>query len=79
MITRWNRETDWISNIASTRRNPVLADVFARLGYMERQGSGFKKITESYYAAHDYRAELTPKFYSDGVSFQVALFNLNDE
>lgn len=41
-----------ISNISSTRRNPVLADIFGRLGYMERQGSGFKKITESYHAAH---------------------------
>lgn len=30
-----------ISNISSTRRNPVLADIFGRLGYMERQGSGF--------------------------------------
>lgn len=66
-----------IANISSTRRNPVLADVFARLGYMERQGSGFKKITEAYYAAHNYRAELEPKFYSDGTSFQVTLYNLN--
>ncbi len=66
-----------ITNISSTRRNPVLADVFARLGYMERQGSGFKKITETYYAAHNYRAELEPKFYSDGTSFQVTLYNLN--
>ena len=64
-----------ITNISSTRRNPVLADVFARLGYME--GSGFKKITEAYYAAHNYRAELEPKFYSDGTSFQVTLYNLN--
>lgn len=66
-----------IANISSTWRNPVLADVFARLGYMERQGSGFKKITEAYYAAHNYRAELEPKFYSDGTSFQVTLYNLN--
>ena len=66
-----------ISNISSTRRNPVLADIFGRLGYMERQGSGFKKITEAYYAAHNYRAELEPKFYSDAVSFQVTLYNLN--
>ena len=44
---------------------------------MERQGSGFKKITEAYYAAHNYRAELEPKFYSDGTSFQVTLYNLN--
>ncbi len=66
-----------ISNISSTRRNPVLADIFGRLGYMERQGSGFKKITESYYAAHNYRDELEPKFYSDVSSFQVTLYNLN--
>lgn len=66
-----------LANIASTRRNPVLADIFARLGYMERQGSGFRKITESYRAAHNYRAELEPKFYSDGTMFQVTLYNLN--
>lgn len=66
-----------ISNISSTRRNPVLADIFGRLGYMERQGSGFKKITESYRAAHNYRVELEPKFYSDASSFQVTLYNLN--
>lgn len=66
-----------ISNVASTRRNPVLADIFGRLGYMERQGSGFKKITDAYHAAHNYRPELEPKFYSDINSFQVTLYNLN--
>ena len=66
-----------LSSISSTRRNPVLADLFGRLGYMERQGSGFKKITESYHAAHNYRSELEPQFYSDASSFQVTLYNLN--
>ena len=66
-----------LSSISSTRRNPILADIFGRLGYMERQGSGFKKITESYHAAHNYRTELEPKFYSDVTSFQVTLYNLN--
>ena len=66
-----------ISNISSTRRNPILADIFGRLGFMERQGSGFRKITETYYAAHNYRSELKPLFYSDINSFQVTLFNLN--
>ena len=66
-----------LSSISSTRRNPVLADIFGRLGYMERQGSGFKKITETYRAAHNYRDELEPKFYSDVSSFQVTLYNLN--
>lgn len=66
-----------LSSISSTRRNPILADIFGRLGYMERQGSGFKKITEAYHAAHNYRDELEPKFYSDASSFQVTLYNLN--
>ena len=30
--------------VPSTRRNPVLADIFNRLGYMERKSSGFGKI-----------------------------------
>ena len=47
------------------------------LGYMERQGSGFRKITESYRAACNYREELAPEFYSDAVSFRVTLYNLN--
>ena len=36
--------------VPSTRRNPVLADVFNRLGYMERKGSGFGKILNGYKA-----------------------------
>ena len=31
-------------NIPSKRRNPIIADVFQRLNFMERRGSGFKKI-----------------------------------
>ncbi len=37
-----------IDTVPSTRRNPVLADIFGRLGYMERQGSGLNKIREAY-------------------------------
>lgn len=66
-----------IFSVSSTRRNPILADIFGRLGFMERQGSGLKKITETYHAAHNYREELEPKFYSDFSSFCVTLYNLN--
>ncbi len=66
-----------IYDVSSTRRNPVLADIFGRLGFMERQGSGFKKITDAYYSAHNFREELEPKFYSDFSSFRVTLYNLN--
>ena len=34
--------------IPSMRRNPVLANIFSRLNYMERRGSGFKKILDAY-------------------------------
>lgn len=53
----------------TAKPSPALADIFAQLGYMERQGGGFKKITEVYYAAHNYHAGLAPEFYSDVTSF----------
>ena len=69
-----NLDTDHIS---SKRRNPVIADMFSRMNYMERRGSGFKKIKEDYRNAVNYRPELEPKFYSDISSFIVTLYNLN--
>lgn len=33
-----------IGNVPSKRRNPVVADIFSRLDYMERRGSGFKRL-----------------------------------
>jgi ATP-dependent DNA helicase RecG len=35
-----------VTPVPSKRRNPVLADIFNRLNYMERRGSGFKKIMD---------------------------------
>ena len=66
-----------IDTIPSTRRNPVLADVFHRLGYMERQGSGLNKITSAYKSAINFQEGLEPKFFSDRVEFTVTLKNLN--
>ena len=51
--------------------------VFSRMNYMERRGSGFRKIKEDYHNALQYRPELEPKFYSDASSFIVTLYNLN--
>lgn len=68
-----------IDNIPSTRRNPVLADIFGRLGYMERQGSGLNKIREAYENAVNYHTGMDPEFYSDRVMFMVTLKNLNYE
>lgn len=66
-----------IDTIPSTRRNPVLADIFGRLGYMERQGSGLNKICEAYENAANYEVGMEPEFYSDRVMFMVTLKNLN--
>ena len=66
-----------IMSIKSRRRNPVLADIFSRLKYMERRGSGFKKICQDYSLQPNYREELHPKFYSDSYDFTLTLYNLN--
>lgn len=67
-------DTDYVP---SRRRNPIIADVFSRMNYMERRGSGFKKIKDDYHRAVNYRPELEPEFYSDASSFWVTLYNLN--
>lgn len=71
-----NLDTD---HIPSRRRNPVIADIFNRMNFMERRGSGFKKIKEDYHKAVNFRPELEPRFYSDATSFWVTLYNLNYE
>ena len=71
------QDLDLSKSIISKRRNPVLADVFARLGYMERQGSGIKKIIENYEVEVNYNEDLKPEFFSDSSQFSVILKNLN--
>ena len=60
-----------ILNIPSKRRNPIIADVFQRLDFMERRGSGFKKI----YEALGDKDKI--KFYSNRTDFKVTLMNEN--
>ena len=63
--------------VPSTRRNPVLADVFNRLGYMERKGSGFGKIISGYEFQVNYDNSKKPSFRSDRYQFTVVMPNLN--
>ncbi len=63
--------------VPSTRRNPVLADVFNRLGYMERKGSGFGKIISGYEFQINYNEKKRPSFRSDRYQFTVVMPNLN--
>ena len=66
-----------IMKIPSKRRNPVLADIFNRLKYMERRGSGFKKIIVDYQEQLNYSEKVKPLFETDSEDFILTLFNLN--
>ena len=63
--------------VPSKARNPVIADMFGRMNYMERRGSGFKKILDDYQAQDKYDDEYKPEFYSDTGDFRLTLWNLN--
>jgi predicted HTH transcriptional regulator len=60
-----------ILHVPSSRRNPVISDVFYRLKYMERRGSGIKKILK------EYEDNDLPQFFSDQQYFIVTLLNKN--
>ena len=66
-----------IDHIPSMRRNPVLADIFSRLDYMERSGSGLGKIRDAQIHSANYVPERTPVFYSDRTHFMLTIPNLN--
>lgn len=63
--------------IPSKRRNPVLADIFSRLKYMERRGSGFKKILADYERQEEFDETKMPVFDADNDDFTLILYNLN--
>ena len=54
----------------SKRRNPLICDVFSRLDFMERRGSGIKKMIEAY--SND---EKKPKFEIIGDAFVVTFYS----
>lgn len=62
-----------IMNMSSRRRNPILADVFSRLKYMERRGSGFKKILSAYKEHDGYIEGMNPTFSTPHDSFILTL------
>lgn len=59
-----------IGKVPSMRRNTIISDVFSRLHYMDRRGSGLSRIMESY---NDFWEK--PRFLSDESSFTVIFPN----
>ena len=66
-----------IDQVASKRRNPVIADLFGRMHFMERRGSGFRKIRREYHRVLGLSRGKEPVFTSSATSFFVTLYNLN--
>ena len=60
-----------VSHVSSNRRNPVIADIFSRLGYAERRGSGLSRIRDSFVRVEDVQ------FSSDDAVFVVIMQNQN--
>ena len=55
----------------------ILADIFSRLKYMERRGSGFKKILADYEGQVEFDETKMPVFDADNDDFTLTLYNLN--
>jgi len=66
-----------IEEVPSLRRNPYIADIFHRLDYVERRGSGLKKITEETKLLYGYTDNYKPEFRSSRRDFRVILKNMN--
>ena len=65
-----------LEDIPSVRRNPVIADIFAQLGYMERKGSGMGKIINPIKALPYFEEKMLPSFFSDRAQFTVTFPNM---
>lgn len=65
------------SETASRRRNPVIAEVFAQLRYMEKRGSGLRKIIDSTALLPTYKEDRKPFFRSSRTFFYSTVPNVN--
>ena len=57
--------------------SPVIADPFHRMKYMERHGSGLRKIVRETEKPPGYTAAYNPKIFSTATDFRVILKNVN--
>ena len=69
------QERDNLRDIGSSRRNPLVADIFSRLEFAERRGSGIGKMLDAYSLPLANVRDRKPTFVSD-TFFRVILPNL---
>jgi len=65
-----------LDEISSERRNPILADVMAQLDYMEKRGSGLKRIYNETKALDGYSDKLKPIFKSTATQFMTIIYSI---
>lgn len=66
-----------IAEVPSMRRNPVIADVFTQLDYMEKRGSGLRKMRELTEKLPNFLKEKEPKYKTTSSTFYTTFYNLN--
>ena len=66
-----------IEEVPSTRRNPIISEIFHRLDFVERRGSGLKKIKNETENLYGYTEDFAPTFKSTRTAFHVIIRNLN--
>ena len=69
------QERDNLRDVGSSRRNPLVADIFSRLEFAERRGSGIGKMLDAYSLPLANPRDRKPIFVSD-TFFRVILPNL---
>ena len=63
--------------VSSYRRNPIIADVFAQLNFMEKRGSGLRRIQTLTASLPTYSEGKQPFFESDNQMFYTIVENVN--
>ena len=66
------------TEVPSIRRNPILADIFARMKFMDRRGSGFDKIRNGTNRLFDDNKNHV-EFFASESHFSVVIYNANYE
>ena len=66
-----------IYNVPSIRRNPVIADMFIQLDYMEKRGSGLRKMRELTEKLPNFLPGKEPLYKTEASSFFTTFYNLN--
>ena len=66
-----------IYKVPSMRRNPVIADMFTQLDYMEKRGSGLRKMRELTEKLPNFMPGKEPQYQTEAISFYTTFYNLN--